>query len=147
MKRLIAFVALAFVGLVTQGQTYFTQTLSGFPTWLAANTSSNLAGSVIIPVRGQKTVSVQIRFRCDDAGTNGVQSFVWASSVDGSTFQSLAAKRDTLSAAADGTNYVQTTTVIDTYGAGYLKLISIGNDDSAALTNLTIKAAIKIAAP
>lgn len=146
-KLLFGFIALAFaVGV--QAQIYSPQTIgSGYPTAIDANSTTTLASSVVFDVRKQKDVSLMLKWTGLDTGSNGVVTFTFARSVDGTTFESLAAKRTSVGIASTGAASNVCITNIPSYGAGYIKLISIVNDDSAGLTNIVIKAATKIGAP
>lgn len=147
MKTLFAVFAFCVLMAGASAQVYQSQTVSVLPVTVPAATTTNLAASVVIDAKKQDTINVVIGYNLDDAGTNGPVSFVFAQSVDGSNFETLAAKQLTVSTTADGTNTVNTVTEFSMNGAGYLKLLSIANEDEAAVTNLVIKCGIKIGSP
>jgi hypothetical protein len=103
MKKLILTLAALGLAMGVQAQTYSAFTLtSGFPSNMAANTDTNLASSVVFDVKKQKDAAVELRWIGMDTGSNGVISFVFARSVDGNTFESLAAKRTLVRIASTG---------------------------------------------
>ena len=148
MKKLFLLFSALALAVSAQAQTYSPLTIaSGYPTVLAANSATTLASSVVFDVRKQKDVAVMLRWVGLDTGSNGVVSFTFARGVDGSTFETLAAKRTVIAIASTGAATNVCITNIPSYGAGFIKLISLANDDSAGLTNIVIKEATKIGAP
>lgn len=118
-------------------------------TVLAGGTTNFAAGNVIYCGK-QASVPVSIAFKMDGAGT-GAQTLVFARSVDGSKYESLAAKRTTVGIAATGATESITVTNIPTYGAAYIKLVSWANGETAGsgvnATNIVLKWGEKIGAP
>lgn len=143
-KLLITIAALGIFASAVNAQTYATQSLT-VTNAVAASSTETL--NQIIDCRKQKDVAVQIAFKMSSTGT-GNQTFVFDRSVDGSAWNSLAADKTTVVIAATGATLSVTTTNINTYGCGYLRLVSWQNGQAGQYaTNTAVKYGIKIAAP
>lgn len=144
MKKLIVAIAALALCASLQAQVYNVQTLTNACSVAASGTLTG--GTPTIDVRKQKDVAVQIVLGLPSSGTD-VMTYTFERSVDGSNWETLAAKKTVVGIAATGATTSTTVTNINTYGCGYIRLASVANGSSSlALTN-TVKYALKINAP
>ena len=108
---------------------------------LAAESASN--STVVLDVRSQKTVAVQITASSDTDG--GQIGLCFVPSVDGTTAGSTTLPGSAVKMVSFTPGQTPTTvlTNLDSFGCGYLKLAYVTNSTGGALTNLTLKATYK----
>jgi hypothetical protein len=145
MKKILTIISvLGLFASAVNAQTYAAQSVT-VTNAIAASSTENL--NQVIDCRKQKDVAIQISFKMSSSGT-GNQTFVFDRSVDGSTWNSLAADKTTVVVAATGATLSTTVTNLNTYGAGFLRLVSWQNGQAGQYaTNTSVKYGIKIAAP
>ena len=144
MKYLIAIIASLLLVVSANAQTYAVQNLSLATNAVAASSTETL--SSVIDCGKQDTVAVMLQFKMSTSGT-GNQTFTFARSVDGTSYETLAGKQTAVVVAATGATTSTTVTNIPSYGAKYIKLISWANADAGAYTtNMVVKYAVKIPA-
>lgn len=145
----VAVMALTLMAFSLQAQTYSAQTLPTSITYVsgAAGVLSNNVGTAIITCNKQQNVAIQVGVHASAASTD-TTTFWFASSVDGSKFNSGYPRMIPVVVANNGDNDVYATTNITVGGIGYLKLVSISNAAATAvITNLGVKYSLKINAP
>jgi hypothetical protein len=140
MKKLFLFIlaTLALVATTANAQVYTVNTLSVTNT---VGSGATITPNVAIPNAGRyDQLSLVATFNTTASNTSGV-NFTIQRSLDGTTWETPAYQ--TLTVTANGTNLV--TGILDfTYGAaGYLRLNTIVNSNSAVLSNIIIKTATK----
>lgn len=151
MKKLLSFIGLvalvASINTATaQSPSYCAQTLwttngAGIPAETA------VLGNSIIDCRKQAKVAVAITAQSDTDGAGLGLCFV--PSLDGTTYGTTTKGESShkLVTFTPGQTATTVITNLDTYGAGYLKLLYLTNDTGAACTNISVKYAVKISAP
>lgn len=133
--------ALCLAASSLSAQTYAPQSLS-VPTAITLGATSNL--NTVLDVRKQASVGVLFSFQGASGTTNGVQTVSYTKSVDGNTYTTTA---ETIALTPNTNIVVNVLTNLSTQGAGYIKLTTWANGDSAAngyMTNITVKYGIKI---
>lgn len=145
MKYLSAIAACLLLAVtVVSAQTYGAQTTTLATNAVAASSTETL--STVIDCGKQDTVAVQIAFKMSGSGT-GNQTLTFERSVDGISYETLAAKKTAVVIAATGATTSVTVTNIPSYGAKYIKLSSWANADAGVYTtNMVVKYAVKIPA-
>jgi len=122
-------------------QTLWTTNGAGIPAATA------VAGNAVIDCRKQAKVAVQITAQSDTSGAAIGLCFV--PSLDGSTYGSSTVGASAYHFVSFTPAQTATTVVtnLDTFGAGYMKLLYITNTTGAACTNISVKYAVKVSAP
>jgi hypothetical protein len=135
MKRFIialpALLALAFAFALPASAQFRIEAVTATNTIPAATTNS-LTATVMDSTRVSE-MALQINSRLGGAGTSAVVYTV-QKSVDGSRYVTAF----TLSATANGTNYVAVITNITTQAVPYWKVTQVENPNASAITNLAI---------
>tara|TARA_R110000868_G_scaffold57437_3_gene177348 strand:+ start:316 stop:741 length:426 start_codon:yes stop_codon:yes gene_type:complete len=136
VKTLIA-LALALFAVSASAQTYGTTALLGAGTNNVASESTNSYGTAINLTR-RDTVGLQFSFKCSGTNeiTGGTATLVFSRSVDGTTYGTASTLRFSL--AATSTNTACLVTNLSVGMMGYLKLVSLENTTTNALTNLSV---------
>lgn len=111
---------------------------------IAGGVTTNTVTDNIIDVTKQASVSFVLTAKQSAAGTNGPIKLLFSYSNDRTKFTGLTKP---VTFAATGLTELVGQTNLLTYGARYLKLLSIENADSGTITNITASYALKVGAP
>jgi hypothetical protein len=144
----LALMALAAVTVSTQAQvpTYAAQTLWSTNGTTAVTAAAATTLNAVIDCRKQATFTLAITAQCDTSG--GAISLMLLPSLDGITYGSQVAGSGFKTVGFTPTTAgVTMITNINTLGVGYWKATYLTNDTGAAVTNFSVKYAIKISAP
>ena len=144
MKRILALLTISLLAISASAQTVplYSSVLLTSSITNAPSSATNAA--LVLDVRKQAKVGVQVTQKNDASGTAAI-TYVYSRSADGVTYCST---YDSFAVNANGTTAVTTNFVIDTYGLGFIKFHYITNAAaSAGLTNLSMTYAIKLGAP
>ena len=117
---------------------------SSFPTVVAASTTASLTSSnIVIDVKEQDTISLQVDFRVTGASVSNLV-ITLAKSIDGTTPSTTAAGQETWTVAHNGTTLVSELKTFTTTGFGYLHVISAQNTHGTqSVTNMALRKVIK----
>lgn len=145
MKNLFLFLTL-LVALASPAaaQTYAPVTTTLATNTIAASTTESGDGSAMTLTRFHG-VGLQITFQGSHAADTGAMTFLFKQSLDGTTYSTLVPI--SISGAVNGTTAVCITTNVTLNHVGYLKLDSVQNAATNAVTNLVIKWVGKPGAP
>jgi hypothetical protein len=142
MKRLILFgVALFATASIAFAQQYTVTTLT-----LATNgvpaASTDAGDSSAFTTTKYDNVAVQVQAKGANASSAGAVTFSFITSVDGTSYESVATR--TLALALSGTSTITACTNWNLGAMGYIKLTSVQNADSTYLiTNIVVKCSSK----
>ena len=136
MKTILAILAAVFA-VSASAQTYGTTAVVSGGTNNVAATATNSYGTVINATR-RDAIGLQFSFKCSGttAVTGGDATLVFVKSLDGTTYDTSNTLRFTL--AANSTSTVCLVTNVTLSSAGYLKLSTIENTTTNAITNVSV---------
>jgi hypothetical protein len=150
MKHLFKNAVLATLALIgfafaSQAQIYSAATVSSsFPSVIAASTTTALtASNIVIDVREQDAVSLQVDFKATGSSVSNLV-ITLAKSIDGTTPSTTAAGQETWTVAHNGTTLQSEVKTFTTTGFGYLHVISAQNTHGTqSVTNMVLRKVIK----
>ena len=146
MKKFITLIAIAAATLAAV-QVNAQYALSDPKTTDLNGGTNNVVGAttntyaIVVDIQKQSHTGFQVTAKYDGACT-GTALLSFARTVDGTTYETTPGITLT-TAAGNGTTLVTTFGVQQVDGIQKLKLVSIGNTNAAALTNITFKYLIK----
>ena len=144
MKKLLLLATVFAAVASASAQIYAPQTLTVMAPIAGSATSTS---NTVINVNKQKDVAVSIGFLMSSSGT-GNQTLTFQRSVDGVSWETLAASKTVVVIAATGATESITVTNIPSNGAGYIRLATWANGQAdRTLTNTVLSYAVKIGAP